>query len=140
MQRRLMKVFNALLVPLYRLSGGRIGSRISWINVLLLTTTGRRTGKKRTTPLGYIKHERSYVVMTGDTATKIKPDWYYNLRSNPRVIIEVNDRKLAATGSIVEGENRASLLEKLIEIEPRIESEPDGRHIQEFRIVIFRRN
>ena len=138
MQRRLMKVFNALLVPLYRLSRGRIGSKLSWINVLLLTTTGRRTGKKRTTPLGYIKYEDNYVAMTGDTVNKIRPDWLYNLRSNPQVILEVKDRKLAALGSLVEREDRASFFEKLVDVEPRIMSEHNNYHAQEIVIVIFR--
>jgi deazaflavin-dependent oxidoreductase (nitroreductase family) len=132
-----MKVFNALLIPLYRLSRGRIGSKLSWINVLLLTTTGRRTGKKRTTPLGYIKYENNYVAMTGDTGKKIEPDWLYNLRSKPQVIIEVKDRRLAAIGSLVEGEDRVSFFEKLVDVEPRIMSEQNIRHAQEIVIVIF---
>ena len=132
-----MKVFNALLIPLYRLSRGRIGSKLSWINVLLLTTTGRRTGKKRTTPLGYIKYENNYVAMTGDTGKKIEPDWLYNLRSQPQVIIEVKDRRLAAIGSLVEREDRVSFFEKLVDVEPRIMSEQNIRHAQEIVIVIF---
>ncbi len=132
-----MKVFNALLIPLYRLSRGRIGSKLSWINVLLLTTTGRRTGKKRTTPIGYIKYEDNYVVMTRDTAKKIEPDWLYNLRSHPQVMIEVKDRRLAAIGSLVEREDRTSFFEKLVDVEPRIASEQNSRHTQEILIVIF---
>lgn len=132
-----MKVFNALLIPLYRLSRGRIGSKLSWINVLLLTTTGRRTGKKRTTPIGYIKYEDNYVAMTGNTAKKIEPDWLCNLRSNPQVIIEVKDRRLAAIGSLVEREDRLSFFEKLVYIEPRIVREQNSRHAQEIIIVIF---
>ncbi len=132
-----MKVFNALLIPLYRLSRGRIGSKLSWINVLLLTTTGRRTGKKRTTPLGYIKYENNYVAMTGDTRKKIEPDWLYNLRSKPQVVIEVKDRRLAAIGSLVEREDRVSFFEKLVDVEPRIMSEQNIRHAQEIVIVIF---
>ena len=137
MQRLFMKLFNALLIPLYRLSRGRVGSQLGWINVFLLTTTGRRTGKKRTTPLGYIKHEENFVVMTGDTAKKNEPDWLYNLRSNPQVIIEVKDRKLAAIGSLVEREDRVSIFEKLVDIEPRIVSDQNSRHAQEILIVIF---
>ena len=121
-----MKVFNALLVPLNRLSRGRIGSKLSWINLLLLTTTGRRTGKKRTTPLGYFKYEDNYAVMTGDTVNKIEPDWLYNLRSNPQVIIEVKDRRLAAIGSLVEREDRLSFFEKLVYIESRIVREQNS--------------
>lgn len=137
MQRRFMKLFNALLTPLYRLSRGRIGSQLGWINVLLLTTTGRRTGKKRTTPLGYIKYEDSYVVMTGDTEKKSVPDWLYNLQDNPQVIIEVKDRRLAVTGSLVEREDRVSIFEKLVDLEPRILSDQNGHHAQDILIVIF---
>jgi deazaflavin-dependent oxidoreductase (nitroreductase family) len=132
-----MKVFNALLIPLYRLSRGRIGSKLSWINVLLLTTTGRRTGKKRTIPIGYIKYEENFVVLTGDTVKKTEPDWLYNLRSNPRVEIEVKDRRLDAIGLLVDRDDRVSLFEKLAEVEPRILSGQNRRHAQEIIIVIF---
>jgi deazaflavin-dependent oxidoreductase (nitroreductase family) len=132
-----MKVFNALLIPLYRLSRGRIGSKLSWINVLLLTTTGRRTGKKRTIPIGYIKYEENFVVLTGDTVKKTEPDWLYNLRSNPRVEIEVKDRRLDAIGLLVDRDDRVSFFEKLAEVEPRILSGQNRLHAQEIIIVIF---
>jgi deazaflavin-dependent oxidoreductase (nitroreductase family) len=132
-----MKVFNALLIPLYRLSRGRIGSKLSWINVLLLTTTGRRTGKKRTIPIGYIKYEENFVVLTGDTVKKTEPDWLYNLRNNPRVEIEVKDRRLDAIGLLVDRDDRVSFFEKLAEVEPRILSGQNRRHAQEIIIVIF---
>jgi deazaflavin-dependent oxidoreductase (nitroreductase family) len=132
-----MKVFNALLIPLYRLSRGRIGSKLSWINVLLLTTTGRRTGKKRTIPIGYIKYEENFVVLTGDTVKKTEPDWLYNLRNNPRVEIEVKDRRLDAIGLLVDRDDRVSFFEKLAEVEPRILSGQNRLHAQEIIIVIF---
>jgi deazaflavin-dependent oxidoreductase (nitroreductase family) len=105
--------------------------------VLLLTTTGRRTGKKRTIPIGYIKYEENFVVLTGDTVKKTEPDWLYNLRNNPRVEIEVKDRRLDAIGLLVDRDDRVSFFEKLAEVEPRILSGQNRLHAQEIIIVIF---
>jgi len=52
----------ALYVFLDRLTGGKLGGNLFVIRVLLLTTAGRKTGKKRTTPLGYIEHDGGYAI------------------------------------------------------------------------------
>jgi deazaflavin-dependent oxidoreductase (nitroreductase family) len=78
---------------LYRTSGGRVGT--NWANdrmpVLLLTTLGRRTGKERTWPVGYMRDgDEAYVVVASDGGLAAHPAWYYNLVAEPRVAIEVN--------------------------------------------------
>ena len=64
MSRQILKFVSRLHVAVYRLSGGRLGGRFrKTAPVLLLTTTGRKSGKKRTTPLLYLADEGRYVIV-----------------------------------------------------------------------------
>ena len=102
MQKLVWKIWTRMHVFLYRLTGGRFGSEMRGFKVLLLTTTGRKSGKPRTTPLGYFDHEGGYVIIASNGGLPSNPAWFYNLKANPRVDIQVKDRELdshSRTGS-----------------------------------------
>jgi deazaflavin-dependent oxidoreductase (nitroreductase family) len=82
------KLFMAFHIGIYRLSGGRIMGKIMGTPVLLLTTTGRKTGKTRTKPLGYFKDGNAYLVVASAGGDPQHPAWYFNLVSNPAAMIE----------------------------------------------------
>ena len=63
MRRLLFKLVSAIHVFVYRLTGGKFGGEIREFQLLLLTTTGRKTGEKRTIPLGYFAHDGGYVII-----------------------------------------------------------------------------
>jgi len=75
--------------PLYRLSGGRIGSHVAGLPVLLLTTTGRKTGKRRTVPLSYFDDGGAAVLIGSKGGSPRHPAWYLNLVANPDVEIQL---------------------------------------------------
>ena len=77
--------------------------------VLLLTTTGRKSGKQRTTPLLYLEDAGRYVVIASVGGAPKHPAWYLNLLANPAATIEVGRRKLAVTASTASPEERARL-------------------------------
>ena len=81
----------AMHVSLYRLLRGRLVER----NILILTTTGRRTMRKRSTPLFYISDKDDYVVVASNGGEDRYPGWWYNIQANPDVEIEVGARRLA---------------------------------------------
>jgi hypothetical protein len=62
MYKTLFKLFTAIHLFIYRLSGGRVGGEVQGLHVLILTTNGRKSGKPRTTPLGYFKLDGGYVI------------------------------------------------------------------------------
>jgi hypothetical protein len=69
-----------LHVTLYRLTNGRLGGRfIAGTPILLLTTTGRRTGKRRTRPLAYVRDGERYVLCASNGGSPTHPGWYHNL-------------------------------------------------------------
>ncbi|MGN6274396.1 MAG: nitroreductase/quinone reductase family protein [Solirubrobacterales bacterium] len=101
-----------LNVPLYRASKGRLGGRIGRGPVLLLTTTGRRSGEKRTAPVLYLEDDgRLSVIDTNAGNTRI-PAWSLNLDANPEAEVQVRGRRFAVRARAAEGEERADLWRK----------------------------
>lgn len=74
---------------LYRLSGGRIGAHVAGLPVLLLTTTGRKTGRPRTVPLSYLAWGEALVVIGSKGGAPRHPNWYLNLEAEPAVEVQI---------------------------------------------------
>ena len=89
----LQQVMSSTHVFFYKLSGGRIGGRIHKADVLLLTTTGRKTGKKRTTPLLYVRDGNRLVIIASNGGRPIDPSWWMNLKRNPIAMVQVKSLK-----------------------------------------------
>lgn len=94
---------------LYRLSGGRIGHRAGSITNLLLTTTGRRSGEKRTCPVAYFEDAGRYVMIASNGGNEKHPVWYLNLKADPRATILAGPRRVDVVASTAEGDERARL-------------------------------
>ena len=118
MVKSLFRRFLALYVFLYRLTGGKFGGKVQGLRVLLLTTTGRKTGKKRTTPLGYFEHDGGYVIIGSNAGFDTHPAWFHNLKGNPHATVEVNDKQFEANAEIVGPDERGQLWARLIEAAP----------------------
>ena len=104
-----------LNTPLYRLSGGRIGGRVGKAPVLLLTTTGRKSGQKRTAPVVYLRDGERYVVINTNAGNAKVPAWSLNLAADPEAEVEVGRKKLRVRARVAEGEERAELWRKHID-------------------------
>ncbi|HEU4600269.1 MAG TPA: nitroreductase/quinone reductase family protein, partial [Solirubrobacterales bacterium] len=83
-----------LNVPLYRLSGGRIGGRVNQAPVLLLTTTGRKSGQQRTAPVVYLADGENYVVIGSNAGHSRTPAWSLNLKAKPEAEVEVGRKRI----------------------------------------------
>jgi deazaflavin-dependent oxidoreductase (nitroreductase family) len=86
--------------------------------VLLLITTGRKTGRTRTTPLTYFEHDGGYVITGSNGGFPAHPAWFHNLRSNPRATVQVNNRQFEVRAEIAGPGGRGQLWARLIEIAP----------------------
>ena len=83
-QQALMRLFGAAQRGVYRASGGRLGaSAPGGIPVLLLTTTGRRSGRARTWPLGYLRDGDDLVLVGSNGGKDVHPGWFWNLQAHP---------------------------------------------------------
>ena len=99
-------------VPIYRATGGRIGGKVGRAPVLLLTTTGRKSGEPRTAPVLYLDDgQRLSLINTNAGNAKI-PAWSLNLKANPEAEVEIGRQRLPVRARITEGEERADLWRK----------------------------
>src|SRR5262245_62487452 len=80
---------------IYRLSGGRVGGRLSGMPMLLLTTRGRRSGRERTLPLLYVADEKGWVVVASNAGDDRHPAWWLNLRARPEARVQVGRERCA---------------------------------------------
>lgn len=96
-------------VPLYRLTRGRFGGRIGEAPVLLLTTTGRKSGQSRTAPVVYLADGERYVVIGSNAGNDRVPAWALNLKAKPEAEIEVGPKRIAVRARVAAGEERAEL-------------------------------
>jgi len=94
----------------YRETGGEVGH--IWkrgVKILLLTTTGRKSGRQTTTPLIYEQDGDRYVVIASKGGAPEHPGWYLNLSKNPEVEVQVQDHVFRARARTAEGEERERL-------------------------------
>jgi len=107
-----------VMVFLYNVSGGRIGGKIGKLPVLLLTATGRKTGKQRTLPLGYIMDDSDYVITASAGGADKNPGWFFNIRSNPQATIQVKDAHIKVKAEVAGQEKKSELWARLVEVAP----------------------
>ncbi len=108
--RRLITLASRLHATLYRASSGRLGGRFSKTTpVLLLTTTGRKSGKQRTTPLLYLRDGDDYAIIASVGGAPTHPAWYLNLGANPAATIQIGSKKIAVTAQTATPDERARL-------------------------------
>jgi deazaflavin-dependent oxidoreductase (nitroreductase family) len=105
--RGAMRTGNRVGVRLYRWSGGRIGGRgADRVPVLLLTVPGRRTGRPRTTPVGYFEDGGGYLVVGSGGGMPSDPQWFKNLRVSPDADVEIARRSFSVQVSELKGDER----------------------------------
>jgi deazaflavin-dependent oxidoreductase (nitroreductase family) len=107
-----LRIAGKLNVPVYRLSGGRIGGKVGKAPVLLLTTTGRKSGQKRTAPVVYLRDGERMVVINTNAGNAKVPAWSLNLAADPKAEVEVGRKKIPVVARVAEGEERADLWRK----------------------------
>lgn len=112
--RNVMKV----MVALYRRTGSAIGGRVKGTPVLLLTTTGRKSGRERTTPLTYGRDGDRYVVIASFGGSDHHPAWWLNLRANGEGRVRIGREEFAVTAAEVTGDERDRLWSLMCELYP----------------------
>ena len=132
------KYFGRVHKLLYRLSGGRYGARMGWIDVALVTTTGRRSGKPRTVPIACYPYRDSVAVSASNSGMERHPAWYLNMRADPRVIVQLGRERFQAVAEEVPAAEREALWQKVVEI-----NKHQGEYLEkvsrEIPLVWFRR-
>ena len=99
---------------LFRATNGKVGGRLVGSPVLLLVTTGRKSGLQRTTPLLYLDDGDRHVIVASNGGAAKHPVWWLNLRANPEATVEVAGRKTRVRATESQGEERARLWKRLV--------------------------
>ena len=109
MRRWAIRFLSKTHLAAYRLSGGRVLGSVAGMPVLLLTTTGRRSGKPRTTPLTFFRDSTDLVVVASNGGADRHPDWALNLQQTPRAVAEIGTNKVAVTARTASQQERERL-------------------------------
>ena len=109
MRRLFLKTVGAVHRSVYRASGGRIAGSIQGVPVLLLTTKGRKSGKRRVTPLLFVRDGDRVVVVASNGGSDRHPAWWLNICSDPAVEVEIGRTKTAMTARKASPDERARL-------------------------------
>ncbi len=101
--------FNQKIIAEFRANAGKVGGGFAGAPMVLLTTTGAKSGRQRTNPLVYLPDGNRVVVFASKGGAPSNPDWYYNLRANPEVTVEVGTESYKARAVIAQGAERDRL-------------------------------
>jgi F420H(2)-dependent quinone reductase len=129
---------SSLHTPLFRLTGGRLGSRLVDNDMLLLTTTGASTGQDHTVPLLYLEHEDALVVVASYGGRPDHPQWFKNLSIDPRARAQIGGQSFPVESAVATAEERSVLW-------PRVTAAYEGYEVYQARtdrvipVVLLRR-
>jgi deazaflavin-dependent oxidoreductase (nitroreductase family) len=109
-------------VAVYRASGGRLGGRWFRAPILLLEHVGRRSGKRRATPLLYLDDHPDLVIVASRGGSKAPPAWWLNLESNPSTAVQVGSERREVVARTATAEEKRRLWPRLVDLHPDYET------------------
>jgi deazaflavin-dependent oxidoreductase (nitroreductase family) len=101
--------FNQKVITEFRANQGKVGGQMAGMPLLLLTTTGNKTGRTLTKPLCYTKDGDRIFVIASFAGSSHNPAWFCNLEANPTVTVELGAERFQARARITSGEEREQL-------------------------------
>src|SRR3954462_5073736 len=122
---------NRAVIEEFRANGGKDG-------IILLTTTGAKSGLPRINPLCYTTDGDRVIVIASKAASPTHPDWYHNLVAHPKAIIEIGSAKFPVRARTAEGEERARLFNAQAALMPFF-AEYQQQTARQIPVVIFER-
>jgi deazaflavin-dependent oxidoreductase (nitroreductase family) len=103
--------YNAKVIEEFRASGGKLGGPFEGAPVLLLHSTGAKSGQERVNPMMYRAVGNDYAVFASKAGAPTNPDWYHNLLAHPRASIEIDDKTVEVTARLAGADERAPIWE-----------------------------
>jgi F420H(2)-dependent quinone reductase len=90
--RRTINDWDHQIIEEFRANGGNVGGQFAGVPLLLLTTTGAKSGEPRTSPLAYLRDAGRIYIFAGNRGAPTNPAWYHNLVAHPDVTVELLGR------------------------------------------------
>jgi deazaflavin-dependent oxidoreductase (nitroreductase family) len=132
------KEYNHQLIEEFRATRSNVGGPMPGRPLLLLTTTGAKSGQRRTTPLMYIPDGDRFVVFASNIGAPTTPDWCRNLMAHPNVTIEVGTETFDGTARVTEGSERERLWSTAIQSYPFF-TDHQAKTTREIPVIVLER-
>ena len=133
-----MNDFNASVIAEFRAHGGRVGGPFEGAPLLLLTSTGAKSGEERTTPVMYLPDGERMVIFASKAGAPTNPAWYHNLVADPTATVEVGTESFQVTARVAAGEERAELYNRQAELRPQFADYAE-KTTREIPVVVLER-
>ena len=109
---------NLRTIDEFRANDGKVGGRFEGKTLLLLHTTGAKSGEERVNPVAYVRDGEKYVVIASKGGAPTNPDWYYNILAHPRLTVEVGTETFQVEAKVAEEPERTRLYNRMVEMMP----------------------
>ncbi len=110
--------WNESIINEFRANSGQVGGPFAGKTLLLLHTTGAKSGKEHVNPVAYVTDGDRLVIIASKGGAPTNPDWYYNLLAHPQVIVETGTERFQARAAVVSEPERTRLYHKMVEMMP----------------------
>lgn len=120
-----MNDFNAKVIDEFRANAGKVGGSFEGAPMVLLTTTGAKSGQPRTSPLVYLADGDRILIFASKAGAPTNPDWYHNLKANPRVTVEVGEETFETEAEEITGDERDRLYAQQVSRMPGFQAYAD---------------
>ena len=133
-----MSDWNRQIIEEFRSNGGKVGGSFKGAPLLLLTTTGAKSGIVRTTPVMYLPDGKRIVIFVSKAGAPTNPAWYHNLIANPKATIEVGTETFEVTAVEVQGEECDQLYAKQASLYPGF-AEYEAKTTRKIPVIVLQR-
>jgi deazaflavin-dependent oxidoreductase (nitroreductase family) len=130
---------NRDVIQQFRANGGRILSgRFANSNLLLLKTTGAKSGAERVNPLMYVRDGERLIVFASKAGALNNPDWYHNLLAQPDVAVEIGEEQFRARAAVSEGAERQRIWDESVRKHPFL-ADMQARTPRQLPVIVLER-
>ena len=113
-----VNAFNRGIIEEFRASDGQVGGPFAGAPMLLLTSTGAKSGEPRTSPVVHTRDGERYIIIASKAGAPTNPDWYHNLMANPAATIEVGADTIQVQAEAAQGDERQRLWDQHVAAMP----------------------
>jgi deazaflavin-dependent oxidoreductase (nitroreductase family) len=113
-----VNAFNKNIIEEFRANGGKVGGPFEGANLLLLTTTGAKSGQPRISPLAYFRIDGKLIIIGSFAGAPVNPAWVHNLRANPQAHVEAGTDSFDVTARELPSAERDELFGKVAAAAP----------------------
>lgn len=121
-----MSDFNSQVIEEFRANDGKVGGNFEGAPMVVITTTGAKSGQPRTIPLVYLPDGDRVVIFASKAGAPTNPDWYHNLKAHPDLVVEVGSETYAAVAEDVTGDERDRLFAAQVAVMPGFQTYADN--------------